>query len=155
MRPCVRPPGLIATVLLTYGDRDDERAFSARLLVNTAISEQLVGFVNTFHLLGSLVDETRPERVRHTACRELAKWYALEFPRSCLPLVAGSATEADRLDRAVRLRQELGRAGMTWVHDRIHSTDVRETTRYLEILANSAERETRDKAKELLRKDRA
>lgn len=149
---CVRSADCIANVLLAFGDQDNENAFSRRLLVNTAISEQLVGFLKTFQLLSNLVDQPHSERVRRSACRELAKWYALEFPKSCLPVMAGSPDEVDRQIRAGRLREKLERGGLIWVRDRIRSANPTETAFYIEILSDSADLETRQKAKWLSEK---
>ena len=152
---CTRAADCIARTLLTFHKNNDVRSFAASLLESTAQSRQLVGFWNTLQLLTELAQGAYPTEIRHEACVELSKWYALGFPASCRSLIAGTPVEEEHVVRVARLRSKMREGGLSWLHDQIQPQDEVETTRYLEFLAASSDGETRKLAEDLLRTLRA
>lgn len=145
---CPNPPDCIAQFLLTFHPHDDPDTFSAYVSGNALLAIQLTGFLNAFELLKNLA-KTSTREVRTAACLFLSEAYALEFPASC---EVTPQAEGERRPRAALLRGDLARGGFDWVHHRIGTSDTYETARYLEIVAGSPDRETRDLANALLRR---
>jgi hypothetical protein len=141
---CASVSDCIARLLLTYHESDDARAFSRSLLENVATARQLTGFFKTFDLLGDLAENAaHPDPVRHGACVELSKWYALERPSACSPLVAGTEAEKDFLATRAKLRDALRKGGLPWVEHRIGINNAGDVRRYVELLTKSTDDQTR------------
>jgi hypothetical protein len=152
-RSCASPTECVVEVLLSYRPSDDAEVFSERLLEDVAISERAAGFFTTFELLNRLVtNDQHPYVVRERACLELAKWYALEFPQACESLIAGTPNAVESGRVAANLRDSLRKGGVAWARRHIGSDDERELRRYLGLLVESANNETRELAEELRRK---
>jgi len=148
---CSSPRECVADLLLNYGKPDDAHAFASSLLTSGAICRRLIGFLGTFDLLKQLaIDDQHPEVVRHGACAELAHSYALEFPPACSSLTGDAKTLADSSERAADLRDRLRKGGVAWARRRIGSEDQGNAKRYLQILKQSPDLETREVASSLL-----
>ena len=147
---CNTPPGCV-TVLLTFHDGDDEKAFSSSLADDVPLSRRAVGFWQTFRLLDGLAHTTQSERVQHATCVELSRWYALELPAHCRVLISGNPADAGYLDRLARLREKLREDGVSWAKQRIDAKNDEDAVSYLEFLAKNSDDQTSRVADGLLR----
>ena len=148
---CSSPRACIADLLLTYREPDDAPGFAYSLLITGGIVDRLVGFLRTFDLLNLLATNDRnPEAVRRGACRELAVSFALELPRACSGLIGDASNLADISERAAVNRESLRKGGLASVRHLIGSDNQADIKRYLHILEQSPDQETREVARSLL-----
>jgi hypothetical protein len=147
---CEGPAACLAELLLTFHEHDKPSAFSAGLMTSAMTSRQLIGFLKTFKLLTNLTAGSYPEPVTQAACTQLSQMYALELPSKCLSLFAGTPLEKEYLEHVSLLRSKLKSGGLSWLQDRIQSSDHRDVISYLEILKQSGHEETRRMAETLI-----
>ena len=146
------PAESISDILLTFRKSDDARRFAARLGENVSMVRGFTSFLATFDLLRHLVSANYDNTiVSHGACVQLAEWYPLQLPKSCLPIIAGTQVASDRLESVRRSQQALRAGGVEWIHSLIGTDDPVATLRYLGGLSNAPEEETRIIARDLRR----
>ena len=152
--PCTNASDCIAKVPLGVHPGDDAGTFAACLrLGNALLSQPLVGYLATFQLLNDLVQEDNPRDVKLSACEELEKMYALEFPEQCRPLIAGTPVETEYLRYAVHNRESLKVGGVDWLQGRrqFQPKGNAEAVQDLVLISKSSDPETRKLAETLLK----
>lgn len=152
--PCSDPRDCVARVLLSFGQGDEADSFAAGLQTgNALLSLPLIGFLKTFQLLNELVQERYPHQVRLLACTRLSSMYALEFPSQCRALIAGTRAEQEYTHRVAILRGRLKEGGVAWLQGgrQFDPKGPTETLQDLELIAKSADLETRKVAETLLK----
>ncbi len=150
--PCASPQKCLADVLLTLRLGDDARSFAAWMDDNVSIVHYVTGPLPTFDYLVALTTENSPEVVRHAACVAMSSRYPLEFPPVCEAFIAGTPAAQNRVKVARGLREQLKLRGLAFVRGEIRSNDAGDVKRYLKLLENCEDSETRAIAKGLLKK---
>ena len=150
---CVDPGDCIGKFLLTFHNGDKHGPFSTSLMINSPISQSLIGYLNTFQLLRNLSASTTSSEVRRYACTILARMYALEFPSSCKPLIANTPLETEHLNHVAELRNRLREGGSEWLRDQLrdhhgNDSDIQED---LQLITRGADLQARDLAGTILR----
>jgi hypothetical protein len=138
---CGTPSQCIGRFLLTYRESDDATRFAERLADNMAIVRQVNGYVQALELLQEVIRNASPPPVRHAACVEMLRWYAMEAASACLGSESPAATPV--LQRRALLLDQLKRGGVAWIRNRIDTHDDNELKRYFEILKRSDDPEVR------------
>jgi hypothetical protein len=146
--PCAAPSDCVARLLLSLRPSDNSSSFAAHLSESVAASRLFAGVLETFEMLSELTADRYPEAVRRSACIELSGWYALELPSVCKPLVVGTPQQ-DYEVGADQLREQLKEGGFDWIRRRIGSDDSRDVMRYLGLLLESPDEQTRAVAQSL------
>lgn len=149
--PCPSPQKCLADILLTLRAGDDARSFAAWLDDNVATANYVVGPLPTFDYLRALTPEDCPEVVRRAACVVMSSRYPLEFPPVCDAFIAGTSAAQNRVRVARGLREQLRLHGLVFVRSEIRSNDEGDVRRYLKLLENCEDSETRAIAKNLLK----
>jgi hypothetical protein len=138
---CGTPSQCVGRLLLTYRESDDAARFAARLADNMAIVRQVNGYVQPLELLQEVIRNASPPPLRHSACVEMLRWYAMEASSACLEGENPATTPV--LQRRAILLDQLKRGGLAWIRNRIDTHDDNELKRYFEILKSSDDPELR------------
>lgn len=139
----------IASLLMTVREGDDAQRFAAALHDNRVISQALLGFLGTLEYLTKLSNAKLWPSIRRSSCVEISKIAVLELQGDCLGLIPSAALEEYRA-RIPRTRDALIEGGAVWIKNRIGSDREAEVSRYLRILGQSADSQTRVFADKIL-----
>jgi hypothetical protein len=149
---CEGASDCIARLLLTFRPNDKTALFCSALAGNALLAQQMAGYLSTFERLRELSDHNYTEQIRHAACIQLSRMYALEFPKVCMPVISGTEAESEYSHRVTRLRQILSKQGLNWLiaREQFRPKDEESAIRDLKLMVNSADPATQAIASRLL-----